>query len=205
LDQARINNQIRSRELRVIMEDGETLGVVSSTEALAKAKEMGMDLIEISPKAKPPVAKIMDYGKYQYSTKKKAKEAKAKSHRTETKSIQIKVTTGDHDLALKARRASEWLGEGHRIKVELYLRGREKGTTKEFQQERLERVLNLISENFKIADPYKKGPKGLMVTLERDLAKKKEEAAEKKKASAEKKKESKSKPEPESKEVASDK
>jgi translation initiation factor IF-3 len=205
LDQARINNQIRSRELRVIMEDGETLGVVSSTEALAKAKEMGMDLIEISPKAKPPVAKIMDYGKYQYSTKKKAKEAKAKSHRTETKSIQIKVTTGDHDLALKARRASEWLGEGHRIKVELYLRGREKGTTKEFQQERLERVLNLISENFKIADPYKKGPKGLMVTLERDLAKKKEEAAEKKKASAEKKKESKSKPEPEAKEVASDK
>ncbi|MFT5359806.1 MAG: translation initiation factor IF-3 [Candidatus Paceibacteria bacterium] len=205
MDQARINNQIRSRELRVIMEDGETLGVVSSTEALAKAKEMGMDLIEISPKAKPPVAKIMDYGKYQYSTKKKAKEAKAKSHRTETKSIQIKVTTGDHDLALKARRASEWLGEGHRIKVELYLRGREKGTTKEFQQERLERVLNLISENFKIADPYKKGPKGLMVTLERDLAKKKEEAAEKKKASAEKKKESKSKPEPESKEVASDK
>lgn len=205
MDQARINNQIRSRELRVIMEDGETLGVVSSTEALAKAKEMGMDLIEISPKAKPPVAKIMDYGKYQYSTKKKAKEAKAKSHRTETKSIQIKVTTGDHDLALKARRASEWLGEGHRIKVELYLRGREKGTTKEFQQERLERVLNLISENFKIADPYKKGPKGLMVTLERDLAKKKEEAAEKKKASAEKKKESKSKPEPEAKEVASDK
>ncbi len=175
LDQVRINNQIRSKELRVVTDDGENLGVITSKDALAKAQEMGLDLIEISPKANPPVAKIMDYGKYQYDAKKKAKEAKAKSHRTETKSVQIKVTTGDNDLALKARRASEWLKEGHRIKVELYLRGREKGTTKEFQQERLERILRLISENFKIADPFKKGPKGLMVTLERDTTKKVED------------------------------
>jgi translation initiation factor IF-3 len=171
----RINNQIRARELRIITETGENLGVMGPKDALAKAIEMGMDLIEISPKAKPPVAKIMDYGKYQYDSKKKAKEAKAKSHRTETKNVQIKVTTGEHDLALKARRASEWLREGHRIKVELYLRGREKGTTKEFQKERLQRVLNLVSENFKIADEFKKGPKGLMVTIEKDTVKKKEE------------------------------
>ena len=171
----RINNQIRARELRIITETGENLGVMGPKDALAKAIEMGMDLIEISPKAKPPVAKIMDYGKYQYDSKKKAKEAKAKSHRTETKNVQIKVTTGEHDLALKARRDSEWLREGHRIKVELYLRGREKGTTKEFQKERLQRVLNLVSENFKIADEFKKGPKGLMVTIEKDTVKKKEE------------------------------
>lgn len=186
MNNIRINNQIRAKELRVITDDGDNIGVVSSTEALAKAKEMGLDLIEISPKAKPPVAKIMDYGKYQYDMKKKAKEAKAKAHRTETKNVQIKVTTGDNDLALKAKRASEWLNEGHRIKVELYLRGREKGTTKEFQKERLERVLRLISTPFKIADEYKKGPKGLMVTVERDLVKKKEEKKQEKSLSKEK-------------------
>jgi translation initiation factor IF-3 len=179
LDQARINSQIRAKELRVITEDGDNLGVISTKEAISKAEEMGLDLIEISPKAKPPVAKIMDYGKYQYDTKKKAKEAKAKSHRTETKNVQIKVTTGEHDLGLKARRASEWLKDGHRIKVELYLRGREKGTKKDFQQERLERVLQLISTPFKIADEFKKGPKGLMVTIERDTKKKPEEKPEK--------------------------
>jgi len=175
LSSTRINNQIKSKELRVVTDTGENLGVMLTNDAMAKAKEMGLDLIEISPNAKPPVAKIMDYGKFQYDTKKKAKEAKAKAHNTETKSIQIKVTTGEHDLALKARRASEWLKEGHRIKVELYLRGREKGTTKEFQQERLERVLNLVAENYKIADAFKKGPKGLMVTIERDTGKKTDE------------------------------
>jgi len=175
LSSTRINNQIKSKELRVVTDTGENLGVMLTNDAMAKAKEMGLDLIEISPNAKPPVAKIMDYGKFQYDTKKKAKEAKAKAHNTETKSIQIKVTTGEHDLALKARRASEWLKEGHRIKVELYLRGREKGTTKEFQQERLERVLNLVAENYKIADAFKKGPKGLTVTIERDTGKKTDE------------------------------
>ena len=80
MDQARINSQIRAKELRVITEDGDNLGVISTKEAISKAEEMGLDLIEISPKAKPPVAKIMDYGKYQYDTKKKAKEAKAKAH-----------------------------------------------------------------------------------------------------------------------------
>ncbi|NCS99792.1 translation initiation factor IF-3 [Candidatus Parcubacteria bacterium] len=175
MSSTRINNQIKSKELRVVTDTGENLGVMLTNDAMAKAKEMGLDLIEISPNAKPPVAKIMDYGKFQYDTKKKAKEAKAKAHNTETKSIQIKVTTGEHDLALKARRASEWLKEGHRIKVELYLRGREKGTTKEFQQERLERVLNLVAENYKIADAFKKGPKGLMVTIERDTGKKTDE------------------------------
>lgn len=187
MSQIRINNQIRARELRVITDDGDNLGVLSSKEALAKAEEMGLDLIEISPKAKPPVAKIMDYGKYQYDMKKKAKEAKAKAHRTETKNVQVKVTTGEHDLALKAKRASEWLKEGHRIKVELYLRGREKGTKKDFQKERLERVLQLISEPFKIADEFKKGPKGLMVTIERDNKKKVEEKPKKDTSSKEEK------------------
>jgi translation initiation factor IF-3 len=175
LEQARINNQIRAKELRVIVESGENLGVLSTADAIKKAEEMGLDLIEVSPNAAPPVAKIMDYGKYQYDTKKKAKEAKAKSHKTETKNIQIKVGTGENDLMLKAKKGGEWLRDGHRIKIELYLRGREKGTTTEFQKERIERILKFIPEDFKIADEFKKGPKGLMVTIERDLNKKKPE------------------------------
>lgn len=168
----RINNQIRAKELRVIGHEGENLGVLSFSEALAKAQEVGLDLIEISPMANPPVAKIADFGKYQYEQKKKAKKAKAGTKISETKSIQVKVGTGDHDLELKAKTASNWLKEGHRIKVELYLVGRTKFMDEKFLRERLDRVLNLITEQFKIAEPIKKGPKGLMLTIERDTKKK---------------------------------
>jgi translation initiation factor IF-3 len=108
----RINQYIRAEELRVIDEEGETFGLLPTKEALAKAKEMNLDLIEISPNAKPPVAKIMDFGKFQYGEKKKANAAKAKVKNVEVKSIQVKVGTGDGDLNLKASKASKWLTEG---------------------------------------------------------------------------------------------
>jgi translation initiation factor IF-3 len=168
----RINNQIRASELRVLGQDGENLGVLPTKEALRQAQELGLDLIEISPLANPPVAKIMDFGKYQYEQNKKAKKAKAGAKITETKSIQIKVGTGEHDLALKAKTASGWLKEGHRIKVELYLSGRSKYLDEKFLKERLERILKLISEQYKIAEPVKKSPKGLMLTIEKDNVKK---------------------------------
>lgn len=167
----RINNQIRANELRVILSTGENLGVLSFKEAMALADKQGLDLIEISPNANPPIAKIMDFGKYQYEQNKKQKKAKASSHKTETKSIQIKIGTGDGDLALKARKASEWLKEGHRIKVELFLSGRSKYMNDAFLRERLNRVLHLITENYKVAEEYKKGPKGPIITLERDIKK----------------------------------
>ena len=138
---------------------------------MALADKEGMDLIEISPNAMPPIAKIMDFGKYQYEQNKKQKKAKASSHKTETISIQIKIGTGDGDLALKARKASEWLKEGHRIKVELFLSGRSKYMNDAFLRERLNRVLHLITENYKVAEEYKKGPKGPIITLERDTKK----------------------------------
>ena len=168
----RINNQIRALELRVILEEGENLGVISTKEALAKAQELGLDLIEVSPNALPPVAKIMDYGKYQYLEAKKAKKITAGAKTSETTSIQVKIGTGDHDLELKARTASKWLAEGHRIKVELYLSGRTKYMEEKFLRERLDRVLKLITENYKISDPAKRGPKGLALTIEKDNAKK---------------------------------
>jgi len=164
----RINNQIRANEIRVISSTGVNLGVLSFKEAMAMADAEGLDLIEISPNANPPIVKIAEYGKYKYEQNKKLKKSKAGSKTTETKSIQIKIGTGDNDLALKARKASEWLGEGHRIKVELFLSGRSKYMPDAFLRERLDRVLHLITENYKIAEAYKKGPKGPVITLEKD-------------------------------------
>lgn len=164
----RINKQIRATELRVINEEGESIGVMSLSEALAMAEAQGTDLIEINPNAKPPIAKIMEFGKYQYELKKKAQKAKAGAKTTETKSIQIKIGTGDHDLELKAKTASKWLKEGHRIKVELFLRGRSKGMEEGFLKERLDRVLHFITEQYKIAEPHKRSPKGLAIVIERD-------------------------------------
>jgi translation initiation factor IF-3 len=166
-EKVRINQNIRADELRVIGKDGENLGVISRDEAVKKAEEVGLDLIEISPKARPPVAKITDYGKFQYELKKKQKEIKAKSHTTETKEVQVKIGTGEHDLNLKSKRASGWLADGHRVKVDLFLWGRYKYMEFAFLKERLERFLAMITEEYKIADEIKKSPKGLTVTLEK--------------------------------------
>jgi translation initiation factor IF-3 len=163
----RINNQIRAPQLRVIGKGNENLGVLSFTEALQIAQNDGLDLIEISPNGNPPVAKIMDYGKYQYEASKKLKKARSGAKPTETKSIQIKIGTGDHDLELKAKKVSEWLKEGHRIKVELFLAGRSKFMDEKFLRERLDRVLHLITEEYRMAESYKKGPKGLTITIEK--------------------------------------
>jgi translation initiation factor IF-3 len=173
-EKVRINNQIRVPELRVIGHTGENHGVISIEKALALAKEVNLDLIEISPNAIPPVAKIMDYGKFQYVEQKKEKEVKAKSHVTETKGIQIKIGTSERDLELKAKKISEWLEEGHRTKLDLYLSGRTKYMDPKFLQERMERILRLVSTEYKIAEPPVKGPKSLSMTLERSGKKKTE-------------------------------
>jgi len=119
----KINNQIRARELRVISSTGENLGILSLKDALAKAQEEGLDLVEVTPNANPPIAKIVDAGKYKYEQKKKAQKMKTGAKRTETKPLQIKIGTGENDLQLKAKKASEWLKKGHRIKIELFVSG----------------------------------------------------------------------------------
>jgi translation initiation factor IF-3 len=151
----------------VIGADGGNLGVLSLKDALEAAKAAGLDLIEISPGATPPVAKVMDYGKFQYEQQKKEREVKAKSHTTETKSIQVKVTEGDHDLTRKARTAAEWLREGHRVKIELFLRGRYKYMDPKFLESRLDRFVKLIPEEYKVSEAPLRGPKGISTTLER--------------------------------------
>jgi len=162
-----INEAIRSKELRVLSDDGENYGVISKEEALTKAREAGLDLIEISPNAKPPVAKIMDYGKFQYDQKKKIKAQKAKAHNVEVKNVQVKIGTDGNDLNIKAKRASNWLSEGHRVKVELFLPGRAKYLEKEFLEERLSRVLKLITVDYAVAEEAKKVPKGLATIIEK--------------------------------------
>jgi translation initiation factor IF-3 len=171
-ERARMNEGIRAAEVRVIGPDGENFGVLPTREAIAKAQELGLDLIEISPNAQPPVCKITDYGKFKYEQKKKDKEVKSKAHVTETKVTQVKIGTSERDMQIKAGKAAAWLKEGHRVKVDLFLWGRYKYMEFDFLKERLERFLAVIPEPFKIAEAIQKGPKGLSVALERDLSKK---------------------------------
>lgn len=124
-------------------------------------------MIEISPTAVPPVAKIMDYGKYSYEEKKKQKTAKAKVQISELKVIQVKIGTGEHDLELKAKKVSEWIAEGNRVKIDLFLVGRSKYMDLNFLKERLERLLKLVTVEYKIGQDVVKGPKGLSIVIER--------------------------------------
>ena len=169
-EKTRINREIRAQELRVIGAQGENLGVLSLAEALKAAEAAELDLIEISPNAVPPVAKVMDYGKFEYERSKKESAARSKAKVSETKEVQIKVGTGDNDMRLKAKKAAEWLAEGHRVKAELFLKGRYKGMEEAFLKTRLEKFLLLIPYAYKVAEPIARTPKGFAAVIERDAA-----------------------------------
>jgi translation initiation factor IF-3 len=168
-DRVRINEGIRSAEVRVITPDG-NLGVVSIDTALAKAAEYGMDLIEISPNAIPPVCKIMDYGKFNYEQKRhiRDKRAKERNAAVEIKSVQIKVGTSEGDIKTKIGKIEEWLGEGQRVKIELYLQGRSKYVEKTFLHDRLRKFLTYIATPYTIVDPFKEAPKGISLIIEKN-------------------------------------
>ena len=167
-EKTRINREIRAPQLRVIGANGENLGVIPLADALRAAEAAGLDLIEISPLAVPPVAKIGDYGKFEYERSKKEKAVKAKATVSETKEVQIKVGTGDHDMMLKAKKAAEWLAEGHRVRAELFLKGRYKGMDENFLKDRLEKFLKRIPYAYKVAEPITKSLKGFAGVIERD-------------------------------------
>jgi translation initiation factor IF-3 len=166
-DKVNINNNIRSPKLRVIGHMGENLGVLTKDEAFQRAKALGLDLIEVSPNAEPPVARIADYGKYTYETSKKLKDVKAKSHTTETKTIQLSIAIGENDIMIKAKKAAEWIKEGHRVKIDLQLKGRVKYMDEKFLRERMDRILAVIPAEYKIAEPLKKVPKSMMIVIEK--------------------------------------
>lgn len=120
-----INEQIRDKEVRLIGEDGEQLGVMSAKEALKLAKEAELDLVKIAPTAKPPVCKIIDYGKYRYEMARKEKEAKKKQKITDVKEIRLSPNIEDNDLNTKVNAARKFIEKGDKVKVTLRFRGRE--------------------------------------------------------------------------------
>ena len=122
-----INEEIRAKEVRLLDTDGTMLGIVPLKEALEKAAEANLDLVNISPNAAPPVCKIMDYGKYRYEQQKKEKEAKKKQSVTEVKELRLGVFIEEHDLATKAKMAAKFLADGDKVKANIRLRGREMG------------------------------------------------------------------------------
>ena len=124
-DGPRVNDKIKALEVRLIGDDGSQLGVVSTRDALLKAEEVGLDLVEVSPDARPPVCKILDYGKYKYQQSKKAQEAKRKQVVVEVKEIALTPNTDTHDMETKRNHIKRWILEKNRVRVGVKFRGRE--------------------------------------------------------------------------------
>ena len=120
-----INEQIRDREIRLIGEDGEQLGIMSARDAMKLAREANLDLVKIAPTAKPPVCKIIDYGKYKYEQTRKEKEAKKKQKTVEVKEVRLSPNIDTNDLNTKVNNAKKFIGKGNKVKVTLRFRGRE--------------------------------------------------------------------------------
>ncbi len=121
----RINRQIRISPVRVIADDGQQLGVLSIDEAIAAAQERGLDLVEVAPLARPPVVKIMDYGKFKFEQAKAARAAKKKQHVIHLKEVKYRPGIDEHDFAFKTRHAREFLQDGNKVKVTMMYRGRQ--------------------------------------------------------------------------------
>jgi translation initiation factor IF-3 len=124
-DGPRVNSQIRARTIRLINDNGDMVGIIGVAEAMRMADEAGLDLVEISPGAEPPVCKIMDAGKYKYELQKRANEARKKQKVIEIKEIKLRPNIGDHDYQIKLKQVKQFLAEGDKVKFTLRFRGRE--------------------------------------------------------------------------------
>lgn len=138
----RLNEQIRAREVRLITDTNENIGVVSLQEALALAESKGMDLVEVSPNAKPPVCRIMDYGKFQYERQRRERRARKQQKTVEVKEIQLRPKTDDHHLGFKVRDARKWIESGMKVRVRVRFRGRER----DFPDIARNRLLDIANE-----------------------------------------------------------
>ncbi|MCL5436199.1 MAG: translation initiation factor IF-3 [Patescibacteria group bacterium] len=152
---ARINEQIRVPEVRVIDVDGAQLGVMPTVEAVAKAKERGLDLVEVSPKASPPVAKLVNYDKFRYQQIKLLQQQKKHQKKIDVKGIRLSIRTGPHDLEFKAKRADEFLKSGDKVKIDMMLRGRERANVA-FAFEQVRKFLTMITVPHVVEVPPKK-------------------------------------------------
>jgi translation initiation factor IF-3 len=144
-DTTRINEDITGKEVRVINNDGEQIGIMSPRDALRMAVEQELDLVEIAPQAKPPVVKIMDYGKYRYEQQKKEKEIRKKQQVVHVKEVRFHPNTDTHDYEFKARHARQFLMDGNKVKAAVVFRGRQMAH-QEFGLELLERLMEDLED-----------------------------------------------------------
>jgi translation initiation factor IF-3 len=149
---ARVNQSIRAANLRVIGDDGRQLGVLSRAEALAAAEQAGLDLVEVSPNADPPVARIVDWGKYNYQKTKQAQKARQKSKTLDLKQMRVGLKIGEHDLDVKLRKVNEFLEAGHKVRITVIYRGRELAH-KELGYKLAERIQGLLGEDIVTDQP----------------------------------------------------
>jgi translation initiation factor IF-3 len=150
-----MNDNIRARELRVLSDSGEQLGIISRDEALQIAEDKGLDLVLMSPNANPPVAKIMDYGKYKYQQEKKKKEARKNQKTIDVKEVKFSCKIADNDIAYKVKHAREFLEAGKHVKLRVFLRGREMANP-EWGIEVLNRVWPMLEDVGNLEQPPKR-------------------------------------------------
>lgn len=144
-----INERIRATEVRVLDAEGNNLGVMATADAIAKAKEGEMDLVEINPKADPPVAKIMNFSQFKYQKEKEARKQKQNSHIAELKGIRLSMRISEHDMGVRLNQALKFLNRGDKVRTEVILRGRERGKA-ELAHEVIRRFCTLVEAEFPI-------------------------------------------------------
>ena len=160
----RTNEFIRVPKIMLIDDEGKNIGQIETWKGLEMAKERELDLVEVSPKAFPPVCKIMDYGKHQYQQSKQTRLAQAKQKKIDTKGIRIGLKTDEHDLNFKRNQTDKFLSKGNKVKIELVLRGREKAH-RDLARKNLESFIAGISTPHKFEEPIKGIPQGFNVII----------------------------------------
>src|SRR3989338_11170857 len=161
----RVNNQIKIPEVQVIDEQGNQLGILPIFKALQLAYEKDLDLVEVGPQMKPPIAKIMDYGKYMYR-KERQEKGGTKQKDQEMKTVRVGFKTGQHDLKFKSEQIDKFLKEGRQVRIELTLRGREKAVA-HMGREKLENFIKLISEPYVLMNPIGRSPYGWTIVIKK--------------------------------------
>ncbi len=164
LNETRVNERIRAREVLVIDEDGTKLGVMSTREALNIAREKGLDLVEVSPNANPPVCRIMDYGKYKYQMQKKMHEAKKKQKTVEVKTVKVRPRTDEHDMQVRIKQARKFLEKGNKVKAVVMFRGREQAHV-DIGEAQLMKIYEAVKDIAEIEKKPKKEGRDMIMIL----------------------------------------
>ena len=151
----KLNHQIKAPELRIINEEGQQVGIMKTSEALKLALENGLDLVEVSPVANPPVAKLIDFAKYKYQQKKMEQQQKKKAKKTEVKTIWLSMRISEHDMGIKAKKVMEFLTDGDLVRIELRMRGREQAYGEQGHKQ-LQSFLALLTSPFRVEVPVKR-------------------------------------------------